>query len=193
MVQWLANKKTIDSGYLIQLSSPSSFLSFHDVLNLWQNNKYFVQFFSQALLGVGFVAFRWEMPALTKSNLEQPFECVVIDAPELDRAPDYTPFKAYLEACNLSVLSFDNLGADATLVVPNILQSRNFCHLAQFLREADEDLKCSLWRLVSETMLERLSSQPIWLNTSGDGVAWLHVRIDSRPIYYQYLPYKQLY
>ncbi len=29
-----------------------------------------------------------------------------------------------------------------------------------------------------------------WLNTEGGGVAWLHVRIDQRPKYYHYAPYK---
>ncbi len=31
---------------------------------------------------------------------------------------------------------------------------------------------------------------PLWLSTAGGGVAWLHVRLDSRPKYYGYSPYK---
>lgn len=32
---------------------------------------------------------------------------------------------------------------------------------------------------------------PLWVSTSGLGVSWLHVRLDSRPKYYTYAPYKQ--
>jgi hypothetical protein len=36
----------------------------------------------------------------------------------------------------------------------------------------------------------QLGSTPIWLSTAGDGIAWLHVRLDSRPKYYSYGPYR---
>jgi hypothetical protein len=29
----------------------------------------------------------------------------------------------------------------------------------------------------------------MWLSTSGLGVAWLHIRLDSTPKYYQHQPY----
>ena len=42
-------------------------------------------------------------------------------------------------------------------------------------------------------MLDRLHRSPeetTWLSTSGLGVYWLHVRLDSYPKYYTYRPYK---
>ncbi len=39
-------------------------------------------------------------------------------------------------------------------------------------------------------MLKRVSRKPVWLNTAGGGVAWLHVRLDDRPKYYGYQNYK---
>jgi hypothetical protein len=39
-------------------------------------------------------------------------------------------------------------------------------------------------------MEKRLSASPVWLSTSGLGVYWLHVRLDTHPKYYQYQPYK---
>ena len=30
----------------------------------------------------------------------------------------------------------------------------------------------------------------LWVSTSGLGVYWLHVRLDSYPKYYQHAPYK---
>lgn len=38
-------------------------------------------------------------------------------------------------------------------------------------------------------MQQNLNDAPIWLNTAGAGVPWLHIRLDSRPKYYRYQPY----
>jgi hypothetical protein len=36
----------------------------------------------------------------------------------------------------------------------------------------------------------RRTGEPVWLSTNGDGVSWLHVRIDERPKYYTHGPYR---
>jgi hypothetical protein len=33
-------------------------------------------------------------------------------------------------------------------------------------------------------------ANPEWLSTAGAGVSWLHVRLDDRPKYYGYAPYR---
>jgi hypothetical protein len=38
---------------------------------------------------------------------------------------------------------------------------------------------------------EQLGEQPLWLSTAGTGIFWLHVRLDSRPKYYTYQPYRE--
>ncbi len=38
-------------------------------------------------------------------------------------------------------------------------------------------------------MHARVGDRPTWLSTAGHGVAWLHVRLDTRPKYYRYTPY----
>jgi hypothetical protein len=43
---------------------------------------------------------------------------------------------------------------------------------------------------VGDAVARRLSSAPLWLSTSGLGVAWLHVRLDERPKYYTHAPYR---
>ena len=40
-------------------------------------------------------------------------------------------------------------------------------------------------------MQRRLSAKPVWLSTAGAGVSWLHVRLDDRPKYYGYAPYRE--
>jgi len=39
-------------------------------------------------------------------------------------------------------------------------------------------------------MQKQISDRPTWLSTAGLGVYWLHLRLDSRPKYYRYQPYK---
>ena len=41
-------------------------------------------------------------------------------------------------------------------------------------------------------MEDRVNEIPVWLSTAGGGVAWLHVRLDDRPKYYSYAPYKNV-
>jgi hypothetical protein len=41
-------------------------------------------------------------------------------------------------------------------------------------------------------MSERVGSKVVWLSTAGAGVSWLHVRLDDRPKYYQFEPYRHL-
>ncbi len=42
-----------------------------------------------------------------------------------------------------------------------------------------------------QEMEKRVSDKPVWLSTAGGGVPWLHVRLDNRPKYYSYRPYRE--
>lgn len=101
---------------------------------------------------------------------------------------------------------FTNLGGDATLVAPkdwssSSSSSSSYGHLANFVRGASDEQIVRLWRKVAETLKEKLlllttttplsTKQPIWFSTAGTGIAWLHFRIDSRPKYYLYQPFKE--
>ena len=44
---------------------------------------------------------------------------------------------------------------------------------------------------VGGAVQRRLGTKPVWLSTAGAGVSWLHVRLDDRPKYYGYAPYRQ--
>ncbi|HEY6725417.1 MAG TPA: hypothetical protein VI197_15385, partial [Polyangiaceae bacterium] len=66
-----------------------------------------------------------------------------------------------------------------------------YAHLAAFLRGAPPDQREALLREVGLRTRQLIGAAPLWLSTSGLGVAWVHVRIDSRPKYYQYTPYRR--
>ena len=99
---------------------------------------------------------------------------------------------------NGEVVSFSNLGRDAILVVPCLLEKNadspeSYTHLANFIRLGDENQIRSFWREVALQMHKRLadkSGKKVWLSTCGLGIFWLHVRLDSSPKYYSYVPYR---
>ena len=73
------------------------------------------------------------------------------------------------------------------------LNPARYAHLAAFVREAPETQVRAFGAAVGSAMLARMAEvgdKPIWLSTSGLGVAWLHARLYSRPKYYTHGPYK---
>ena len=85
---------------------------------------------------------------------------------------------------------FSNFSGDAMLVVPAPLDANtDYSHLAAFVRGAPVSQQRAFWQAVGEAVRGSLSERVLWLSTSGLGVYWLHVRLDSRPKYYTYQPY----
>jgi hypothetical protein len=90
------------------------------------------------------------------------------------------------------VAVFPTLGGDAVRVVPcRAADPSAYGHLAAFARLAPEPQRHALWRAVGDAMARRVGAKPVWLSTAGAGVAWLHVRLDDRPKYYGYGPYRR--
>jgi hypothetical protein len=40
-------------------------------------------------------------------------------------------------------------------------------------------------------MVAWLGVRPVWLSTAGAGVPWLHLRLDDRPRYYGFAPFRR--
>jgi len=146
----------------------------------------------EALAHLPFAAFFWEAVPVCADTAADPFECVVLPAPALARAAvDAGSFAEHFSA-ELSVVHFANLGGDATLIVPCPRAPLGaYPHLASFLREGPAEQREELFREIGRCARESLGPAPFWLSTSGLGVAWVHVRIDARPKYYQYSPYRR--
>ena len=86
---------------------------------------------------------------------------------------------------------------DATLICPKneVDGDKNrYGHLAVFVRKAPMEQMQEVWKLVAETYKQELDARfphPVWLSTAGGGVRWLHFRLDKRPKYYRYSPFKE--
>ncbi len=162
-----------------------------EILQKWQSDESFRSFFINLLADAPFAAYFWETPPMTKSTLERPFEFVLVDAPSLANAPTQRrAFANYFN--NQPVVDFPNLGGDAHLVVPCPQAANvNFAHLAAFSRTAPSDQQHQFWQRVGTAVSNHVGERPLWVSTSGLGVYWLHVRLDSWPKYYTFQPYRE--
>jgi hypothetical protein len=192
---WTPHRELIADGRILRvaLDLDSSPVSYAEALRRWQYDADFRSLFLALLADSPFAAFRWETPPLATATANRPFEFVLLDSPGLARTPDPDAFAEHFSgAAAGGVVQFANLGNDATMVVPcpNGPLSA-YGHLGAFVRLAPEQQKHSLWALVGAAMQRRLGAKPVWLSTAGAGVSWLHVRLDDRPKYYGYGPYRE--
>lgn len=169
-------------------------LGFADVLRLWQTDPSFCWFFSRQLAAAPYAAFFWETPPLTLATVDRPFECVLVDSPQLAAVTaDRRAFDEYFSGNGREgVAVFPNIGHDAWLIAPvPVAAAEIYPHLATFVRRGPPSQQQAFWGLVGATVTGQLSGRPLWLSTSGLGVYWLHVRVDTVPKYYTWQPYKR--
>lgn len=190
---WSTRVADFRGGSRIELWNDAGPARYVDVIDAWKGDEKFATWFNSLLANIPFDAFRWETPAVSAATQTQPFEFVVVDAPELVRpsssASFVEQFKAHPEA---DVVAFANLGGDAVMVVPRPLGAgAAYGHLAAFVRGAPDPQRLELWRVVGKAMESRIRDRAVWLSTAGAGVPWLHVRLDDRPKYYHHGPYRQ--
>lgn len=191
---WTIRNDELAGGHLVKfgLDLDSSPVSYAEVLRRWQVDADFRLMFNELLAGAPFAAFRWETPSVSTATVKRPFEFVLVDSPGLAAHPDDRAFaERFQEGHSSGVVEFTNLGRDAILIVPCPRgPAEAYGHLASFVRQAPEAQQHALWRLVGAAAERRLGPKPVWLSTAGAGVSWLHVRLDDRPKYYSYAPYR---
>jgi len=188
------NEELADSnGLRFAIDRNSRPATFAEILRAWQDDAGFRLLFNSLLADVPYTAFRWETPPAISSTQSQRFEFVLLDSPGLARDPDPNAFAEHFGNANSGVVVFPNLGGDAIMVVPcPEADASAYVHLASFVRLAPETQRHALWQSVGNAMTRRIGTKPVWLSTAGAGVAWLHVRLDDRPKYYGFGPYRHL-
>ena len=192
---WKSQIETIKSNCIIKIKlfGDRQQLTYLKVIELWQSNSDFNFFFNSLLAKSPFAAYFWETPPVTSSTVDRGFEFVLVNNERLEKvSPNPNPFQKYFDSAgNREAIAFPNLGNDATLIVPCPCNEHStYTHIADFVRKASQSQQQALWQTLGEAMQQNLNEQPIWLNTSGLGVHWLHIRLDSSPKYYNYQPYK---
>lgn len=193
---WVAKSVALDNHvHKISIVEGESLLGYEDVIHYWEENSEFRDFYFSILQKAPLEAFFWENRPVTKSNIKQAYEFVLVYSPQLSRVhADPSPFedKFKLQPAGQSVITFENLGRDAELIVPCPIAAQNiYAHFASFIRQAPEDQKHDLFITVANSLKNRVNNHPTWVSTSGLGVYWLHIRLDTRPKYYSYQAYRQ--
>ncbi len=161
-------------------------LTYAHVLTGWRSDEDFRRFFSGVLADAPFGAYFWETPPVTEASQDRAFECIFADSPALAAMQlDQTAFAEHFTGED--VAGFWNLSHDAYLIAP----AHPYPHLATFARTAPMAVQHSFWRAVGDAAAEQMSERPLWLSTSGLGIAWLHVRLDAAPKYYTHAAYRE--
>jgi len=169
-------------------------LSYKEVIKLWQNDESFRAYYISLLEDNPYEGYFWETPPVRKYDLERPFEFVLVNSSILPTiSANRRSFSEYFtnKPKEDTIVSFMNLGKDARLVVPcPINDSMDYPHLAAFIRNAPNTQIHEFWKNVGFHMENHVNEKYTWLSTAGLGVYWLHIRLDSRPKYYRFTPYK---
>lgn len=166
-------------------------INFSEWIHQMQTSDDFIQAFNQSLVDSDFKAFFWEVKPVDNYSVEQDFEFVLVNSNSLRKiAQNDSSFRKYFKDTG-SVVNFANLRGDAELVVPTPVSGQTkYAHIAKFVRTAEQHQVIDFWRRVALVYSKLIGEETKWLSTSGLGVSWLHIRIDSRPKYYQYGEYK---
>lgn len=198
MTDWQFHSTPEDDGRVrrTRLRAGTEALSWQQLLSLWQADADFRARFNRTLAEAPFAACFWETPAITRAGLTRPFEFVCVDAPSLvgiDADPHAFTGQFERHCDGDAIAEFTNLGGDARLVAPCPLQPDScYAHLLSFVRTAPAAQRDAFWRRLGAALAHALGEAPLWLSTSGLGVYWLHARLDTRPKYYTYAPYRKV-
>jgi len=191
---WKINK--LDSSKqntTFRVRENDSVMSNRDYLELLINSNTFRQFYNDFLSSTEYDAFFWENKPMMENNLDDEYECNIVNSDFLAAvSPDAETFRQYFDVSK-NVVTFPNLANDAELIVPCPKKDNaSYTHIGNFVRNADETQIDDLWRITGIETLQSIDSKPKWLSTSGLGVFWLHIRIDTIPKYYQTTKYKTI-
>ena len=194
---WEVQLNSLDNNVIkYRLFDGGTQLTYDDVIRAWRETSKFREFYFSILEESPVEAYFWENPPVTTSNIMQAYEFVLVNSPQLSRvSADPGPFQ---EKCNAkrfgeSVIAFENLGRDAELIVPcPVVEQNIYVHFASFIRDAPKNQKHELFITLAHSLRKRINSKSTWVSTSGLGVYWLHIRLDTRPKYYTYQAYRQL-
>ncbi len=195
-MQWDTQIESLESGCIhqVKILCDGEPVSYAEAIDRWQVDGDFRDFFIGLLAEAPYDAYLWETPPITRMTSTRPFEFVFVESLDLARlSPDPAAFAQHFEAADIEigVVSFWNLGGDARLVAPSPRDSlTTYPHLAAFARAAPASQQHAFWSTVGTNVADSLSDRPLWLSTNGLGVAWLHVRLDTRPKYYTFQPYR---
>jgi len=99
---------------------------------------------------------------------------------------DYSSFQEHFgKSRDNQAVSF--LGFSGSTLISPVPKGTDYKNISQFTKNAPEEQQQALWKEVANKLMEELEKDqdaPRWLNTEGNGVKYLHVRIDKTSRFY---------
>lgn len=134
--------------------------------------------------------FLWRTSAINKEENTLYKEEIKIDKRLFNRKQDYSLFlkapASLLKKKNEYVISSKNLSNDTILVIPKPKDNKNFTNLFFFMKNASEIQKKKVWQKVARESRKLLKKNDhIWISTHGLAIDYLHIRISTKPKYYE--------
>lgn len=100
---------------------------------------------------------------------------------------DYLTFESYIrKSKNRYVTSFPNLKGDSLLIIPIPRKKVSFVTIKEFIDNASIRHQKEFWKYTSQAIKKFIKGKEIiWISTHGIGIPYFHLRIDTKPKYYQ--------
>jgi len=137
--------------------------------------------------------FFYETKVCTK-NLDTPYEAKYIPDSRLENLEsDPSSFNRHIQSSiSKYVTKFPNLAGDSILIIPIPKKGKHYSTIKDFIDNASITQQIAFWRYVSKSIKEILEkNEKIYVSTHGLGVPYFHLRLDTRPKYYQTQEYKK--
>ena len=92
---------------------------------------------------------------------------------------------------NNYVTSFYNLGGDSILIIPIPKKGKTFTTIKDFIDNASITQQKNFWKYTTLTIKNILKKRNyIYVSTHGLGISYFHLRLDTKPKYYQTKKFK---
>mmetsp|Transcript_37094 Transcript_37094/g.37770 ORF Transcript_37094/g.37770 Transcript_37094/m.37770 type:complete len:265 (+) Transcript_37094:185-979(+) len=189
--------------YYLKLSDSGASVYFSEALNILvsESDLSLRSLMTNTFKNIEFDGYFWECPPISYDTLSTvPFQFIIKPTHFLNSVEvDSQSFSEHFNNQNNNFITiFPSLGNDAILLAPKPLSSNKisiYTHIAIFCKEAPIIQIDTLWKQIANTLLHTnilkdFPSRKIWMSTSGLGVSWLHVRLDTYPKYYQWNEYR---
>ena len=133
--------------------------------------------------------FLWRTSAINKDESTIFKEEFNIDKRLFNKKQDYklflNPPSSLLKKKNDNVISTTNISGDTILVIPKP-KEKKFTNLYLFMKNASEIQQKKVWKKVVKEARKLLKNNDnIWISTHGLGINYLHIRISTKPKYYE--------
>ena len=133
--------------------------------------------------------FLWRTSPINKEQTTIFKEEFKIDTRLLNRKQDYSLFlkppSSLLKKKNNNVISTINNSGDTILVIPKP-KEKKFTNLYLFMKNASDIQQTKVWKKVVKEARKLLKNNDyIWISTHGLGINYLHIRISTKPKYYE--------